>query len=166
VIPPTYNYRYSHLKIVEGCMLRVLIVEEHDGVRRGLETTLRDAFARVLFGAARNVSDALELSAQAAWDLVLLDLELQDCSGLSVLRELHRQRPETPVLALSTYAEPLYLLFALRCGAKGYLSKHRAPEELVHAVRKVLSGGRYPARQVRQGGFHISARGELSRQDS
>ncbi|MDD5245342.1 MAG: response regulator transcription factor, partial [Syntrophorhabdaceae bacterium] len=77
------------------------------------------------------------------YDLVLLDISLPDINGLEVLKELKKKKPKLPVLVISMYPEEQYALRALKAGAQGYLTKQSAADELVLAVRKILSGKRY-----------------------
>ncbi len=123
-------------------MLRILITDDHAVVRKGLEKILAEAFANVVFGEAGNAQEALDLCAGETWDLVVLDVSLPGRSGLEFLKQLHPSR-KPPVLVLSIHTEAGYAVRALRSGAAGYLNKQSAPEELVRAVRKVLSGGKY-----------------------
>jgi DNA-binding NarL/FixJ family response regulator len=77
------------------------------------------------------------------WDVLILDITLPDGSGLDILNELKHQKPDLPVLVLSVHSEDQYALRVLRSGASGYLTKECAPQELVQAVRRVTSGGKY-----------------------
>ncbi len=74
---------------------------------------------------------------------MLLDIDMEGQSGLEVLEDIQRSAPKLPVLILSMYPEAEFAVRALKNGASGYLTKQSAPEELITAVRKVLSGGRY-----------------------
>ena len=124
-------------------MPAILVVEDHDAVRNGLVAILQEAFVDAVFGEARNAHEALALSDQASWDIVVLDVALPDRGGLSLLEEFHRGRPERPVLVVSLWAETIYASFSLGIGAKGYVTKQGVPAELVDAVNTVLSGGTY-----------------------
>jgi DNA-binding NarL/FixJ family response regulator len=77
------------------------------------------------------------------WDLVILDITMPGRSGVDVLRNLKALRPKLPVLVLSMHPEDQYGKRVLKAGASGYMNKESAPEELIKAVRKLLSGGRY-----------------------
>jgi len=77
------------------------------------------------------------------WDVVILDIDLPSMSGIEVLRYLQRKHPALQVLVLSIYEEDQYCIKVLELGASGYLSKNKAPEELLSAIKKVASGGRY-----------------------
>jgi DNA-binding NarL/FixJ family response regulator len=123
-------------------VLKILIADDHAVVRKGLERILAEAFPTAVFGEARDVQEALDLCARQSWDLLLLDVSMPGRNGLELLKTLHSgQRP--PVLVLSIHPEALYAVRALKSGAAGYLNKQSAPEELVRAARKVLSGGKY-----------------------
>jgi DNA-binding NarL/FixJ family response regulator len=124
-------------------MLRVLLVEDHPIVRRGLRDILGDDFPGAEFGEAADAPAALALLDEQQWDVVLLDLNLPGRDGLALLGELGRLRPELPVLVVSAYQEDEFAIRALKLGAAGYLQKQGATSELVAAVRLVLGGGRY-----------------------
>jgi two-component system invasion response regulator UvrY len=122
---------------------RILIADDHDIVRKGLRETLDEELGRMNFGEAENGRQTLEEVFKGDWDLVLLDINMEERNGLDVLQEIHRARPTLPVLILSMYPEEEFAVRALKQGAAGYISKRRASEELVGAVKKVLAGGRY-----------------------
>jgi two-component system invasion response regulator UvrY len=124
-------------------MKRVLIADDHEVVRRGLKQILVDEFPRVKTHEATTSQEALEQCATRSFDLVLLDINMPGRSGLEVLEELRRQCPHTPVLVLSVSPEEDYAVRCLKLGAAGYLSKRSASDELILAIRKALSGGKY-----------------------
>ena len=124
-------------------MIRVLIVDDHAIVRRGLRALLSDELPGVAFGEASDAQQALKEMRRGKWDVALLDITLPGKSGLELLKELKAARPKLPVLVLSAHSEDQFALRALKAGAEGYLTKDSAPEELVKAIRKVLAGGRY-----------------------
>jgi len=122
---------------------RILIADDHDIVRKGLRETLDEELGRMTFGEAENGRQVLEQVHKQDWDLVLLDINMEGRSGLDVLQDIHKAHPALPVLILSMYPEEEFAVRALKQGAAGYISKRRASEELVGAVKKVLAGGRY-----------------------
>jgi DNA-binding NarL/FixJ family response regulator len=128
-------------------MTRVLLVDDHAVVRRGVRDILTEALGKVSFGEAGKPSEALEKMQKETWDVVVLDISLPGRGGVDALRDMKRLRPAVPVLVLSMHAEEHYALRALRAGAAGYVNKEGAAEELAGAVRKVLMGG-----------THVSAR--------
>jgi DNA-binding NarL/FixJ family response regulator len=124
-------------------VIRALVADDHAVVRRGLRDVLGESRDIVVRGEARNASEVLEKVRHEPWDVVVLDLNLPDRSGLDLLGDLKRERPNLPVLILTVYSEEQFAVRAFRAGAAGYLTKESAPEELVAAVRKVVRGGRY-----------------------
>jgi two-component system, NarL family, invasion response regulator UvrY len=124
-------------------MTRVLIVDDHALLRRGLKMLLADEFRGAAFGEASTAREALEQLQKHEWDVALLDISLPGKSGLDLLKELKVERPTLPVLVLSAHPEDQFAVRVFRAGASGYMTKDTAPEDLVKAVRKVLAGGRY-----------------------
>jgi len=124
-------------------MYQVLITDDHEIVRKGLKETLQEELGQVAFGEAASGAEALQQVRTRKWDLVLLDIGLEDRSGLEVLKEIRELCPKLPVLILSMYPESQFAVSALKYGAAGYINKQSAPDELTSAVRKVLAGGRY-----------------------
>ena len=124
-------------------MIRILIVDDHAILRRGLRALLSDEFHGAAFGEASNARQALEQLRKEKWDVALLDITLPGKSGLDLLKEFKAARPKLPVLILSAHAEDQFAVRVLKAGAGGYLTKESAPEELAKAIRKVLAGGQY-----------------------
>ncbi len=124
-------------------MMRVLIVDDHAVVRRGLRGLLSDEFDGAAFGEAADSREALDQLRKKEWDVALLDMALPGKSGLDLLKELKAEWPKLPVLVLSGYPEDQFAVRVLKAGAAGYLTKESAPEELAKAIRKILAGGRY-----------------------
>lgn len=122
-------------------MVRVLLVDDHAVVRRGVRDILTEALVKVTFGEAGTPAEALDKLQREPWDVVVLDISLPGRGGIDALRDMKRLRPGIPVLVLSMHAEEHYALRALRAGAAGYVNKESAADELAGAVRKVLAGG-------------------------
>src|SRR5437764_5471931 len=98
-------------------MIRVLIVDDHETVRRGLKQIFADEFRELEIGEASHSQAALDLIASREWDLVLLDINIPGRNGLEVLQEAKRLRPQTPVLVLSAYPEAEFALRSFKLGA-------------------------------------------------
>lgn len=129
-------------------MIRVLIVDDHPIVRRGLkETLIAEPDISVVAEAARS-EEVLDLLAAHPCDVVLLDLSLPGRGGLDVIKDIRGQHPAARVLIVSTHHESQYAVRAIRAGATGYLTKNSAPEELVVAVRSIMTSGRYISEAV------------------
>jgi len=124
-------------------MIRILVVDDHALVRRGLIELLQRLPDPVAFGEAGTAAAAITLAFAERWDVVLLDLGLPDRHGLDVLRELHAARPQLPILILTMFPEDQLALRVLEIGAAGYLTKESAPEELLRAVERVMAGHKY-----------------------
>ena len=124
-------------------MIRTLIVDDHPIVRRGLIQIVAQEADMIVVGEAANAQEMLAFVRQQPCDVVLSDITMPGRSGLEALRELKQERPSLPVLILSVHPEDQYGVRALKLGASGYLTKDSAPEELVRAIRKVVTGEKY-----------------------
>ena len=124
-------------------MLKVLIADDHAVVRRGLKQILEETSDIAVRGEATNGREVLEQLSVQSWDVLVLDITMPGRSGLDILREVKQLTPKLPVLVLSMHAEEQFASRVLKAGAAGYLPKESAPEELVKAIRKVHSGGKY-----------------------
>jgi len=122
-------------------MLKILTIDDHEVVRRGL----KDMFTResATFGEARSGAEAVDLVRKQPWDIAVLDISLGGRSGLEVLGELKQLRPRMPVLILSMHAEEQYAVRAFKAGASGYINKASSGEELRKAILKIIKGGQY-----------------------
>ncbi len=124
-------------------MIRVIIADDHALVRAGLKHLLSEAEGITVVGEACKGQEVLTEVRRTPCDVLLLDIGLPGRSGLDVLKQLRVEHPNLPVLILTMYPEEMYAVRALRAGAAGYITKDNPPDELVGAVRKVASGGRY-----------------------
>lgn len=129
--------------------MKFLIVDDHAVVRRGTMEIVADISESINFDEAASSREALDKLEAGGHDLVLLDISLPDESGLETLRKIRTERPQLPVLILSMHPEEEYAVRMLKSGANGYLAKNSAPDELVTAIRKVLSGARYVSPSLR-----------------
>ena len=123
-------------------MRRVLLVDDHQIVRDGLKTIVREQ-APTVFGEASTPAEALTLARAEDWDLAVIDISLGGRSGLDVVREIKQIRPRLPVLVLSMYSEEQYARRSYSAGAAGYITKDSPPEDLASAIATVIGGGRY-----------------------
>jgi len=124
-------------------MIRVLIVDDHAILRRGLRALLSDEFHGAAFGEAADAVEALEQLRKKEWDVALLDMTMPGKSGLELLKEIKVEWPKLPVLVLSGHSEDQFAIRVLKAGGAGYMTKESAPEELAKAIHKILAGGRY-----------------------
>lgn len=123
--------------------MRVLIIDDHAVVRRGMISLLRETYGNIEFGEASNAREGFDAVLQGVWGLVIVDIGMPGRSGLDLIRDIRSAKPEIPVLVVSAHSERDYAVRALKLGAAGYVSKQSAPDTLVAAVKRVLAGGRY-----------------------
>lgn len=121
----------------------ILLADDHAVVRRGVRDILASAFPNARFIEVGTGDDVIIAIRNNQCHLLVLDVNMPGRTGVDVIREVKDLCPATPVLMLSVQPEDQYAIRCLKAGASGYLNKDSAEEELVHAVRKVLSGGRY-----------------------
>ena len=123
--------------------LRIMLVDDHPIVRRGLREILVDAFGDATIEEVGSGAEAIASARAQRWDIVILDLTLPDCSGLDVLKRVRESHNDVPMLVLSMHAAEQFARRAISAGASGYLTKDTADVELVNAVTKVIQGGKY-----------------------
>jgi two-component system, NarL family, invasion response regulator UvrY len=121
-------------------MKKVLVVEDHAIVRAGIRRLL-DERGDVEVWDASTGEAALDIIADQAFAIVILDINLPGLAGLELLRRIIRLAPNLPVLVFSQHSEAIYATRALETGARGFVSKNATPEELLEAVETVLNGG-------------------------
>ena len=127
---------------------KVLIVDDHPIVRDGLKQVLSRAANIFVVGEADNADDALVEARRDDWDLLVLDVSLPGRSGLDLLRDLRRVKPDLPVLVLSVHAEEELAVRAIRAGASGYLRKDCSATDLVSAIEVILEGRKFISSSV------------------
>ncbi len=123
--------------------IRVLVADDHVLFRRGLKMVLEDTPDMVVADEAGTGREALFKAVNNDFDVLLLDISMPERSGFDILKDLKNLKPDLPVLILTMHPEDKYAVRVLKAGASGYLTKKNAPDELVAAIRKVLTGGRY-----------------------
>lgn len=124
-------------------MTNILIADDHSIVREGLKQVLMDTPDMVVADEAKDGNETLSKVLESDFDVVVLDISMPGKNGLEVLREIKNHKPKLPVLVLSVYPENQYALRVLKAGAAGYLTKESAPDELIHALKKVANGAKY-----------------------
>ena len=129
-------------------MIRVLIADDHAVVRRGVRQILEETSDIQVIGEAASASELWPKVREGRFDAVVLDVNLPGRSGLELLGDIKRERPEAPVLILTVHSEEQYAVRALKAGASGFLTKESAPEKLVDAVRCIAAGRRFITPEV------------------
>jgi len=124
-------------------MIKILIADDHPIVRQGMRQTLANQPDMKIGGEAQNTQQVLDLVRKENWDVLILDITMPGQGGLAILDQLKKERPKMGILVLSIHPEDLFGVRALRAGAAGYMNKDSASEQLVNAVRRIASGGKY-----------------------
>lgn len=123
--------------------MKILITDDHKIVRDGLKEILKQVPKIEDIVEANDGAEALVHFNREKFDLVLLDISLPDMTGLEVLKAIIQKKPAQKVLILSMHPQEQYAIRALKLGASGYLTKGTAAEELITAIKKINSGGKY-----------------------
>jgi len=124
-------------------MLRILIADDHEIVRTGLKQILREEYPFAEIEDAEDGNALVDKAVQKNWDIIISDLTMPGMTGIDALKVIKEKCPGCPVLILSMYPEEQYAIRVIKAGAAGYLSKDMAQEQLINAVRKVISGKKY-----------------------
>lgn len=122
---------------------RILLVDDHPLMRKGLAMTIEAEADLEVVGQAADAEEALRLFDDLTPDMAVVDVSLPGMNGLELIKHLLARREELTTLVVSRHDESLYAERAIRAGAKGYVSKLQADEEIVQAIRQVLRGGIY-----------------------
>jgi DNA-binding NarL/FixJ family response regulator len=128
--------------------MHILMADDHAVVRSGLCRIVGDAFPGATIGEVGSCKELREKVRETDWSVLVLDIALEDQNSLELVPELRELRPDMPIIVLSMYGERQFIVRALRAGVSGYLTKDRAPEELLQAIRSVLEGKRYLSETV------------------
>lgn len=122
-------------------MKRILLVDDHPLIRKGLRLTLEAENDFMVCGEAGSADEAIAIIPELVPDIIILDISLPGPSGLDMLRQLDTSKVNGLVLVVSRHDEILYAERAIRAGARGYVMKSEPPQALIAAIRKVLAGG-------------------------
>jgi DNA-binding NarL/FixJ family response regulator len=122
-------------------MIRVLIVDDHAVVRRGLEQLLGTAPDIEVIGSVSDGAQAIERAVELTPDVVLMDLSMPNVDGIEATRRITAEVEKTDVIVLTSFAEQRKVLDALDAGASGYILKDSTPDEVLGAVRAAYAGG-------------------------
>jgi len=121
-------------------MIRILLVDDHPVVRRGIRTILIERLRGAVVGEAGDAATALSQVRDGVWDVVVADISLPGPSGLDLIKQLRRLQPALPTLVVSMHPAAQFARRALSAGAAGYLTKDSQPEEFVAAIEEVRRG--------------------------
>ncbi len=131
-----------------GRSTKILLVDDHPIVRQGLGELIEEEPDLSVCGEARDSAEALQVIDARRPDLVIVDISLHDTSGIELIKDLKARHPGLPALVLTMHDETLYAERALRAGARGYVMKEEATENVLAAIRMVLSGQIYLSQKM------------------
>lgn len=123
--------------------MNILIADDHTIVRKGIKQIIMEEFIEAVIEEVADGNEMLHKIRSEKFDIVISDISMPGRSGLESLKQVKEEFPKLPVLILSMHSEDQYAIRVLKAGASGYLTKDSAPEELVKAVKQILSTGRY-----------------------
>ncbi len=124
-------------------MIRVLIVDDHPIFRQGLIRTISSTTDLMVAGEANNGSAAIDKINIDEYDVVLLDISMPGQNCFDIIKEIRKVKPKLPILIVTMHPEGQYALRMFKLGIAGYLTKERAPVELLEAIRSVANGQKY-----------------------
>src|SRR5438309_10303650 len=143
---------------------RILIVDDHPLFRKGLEELIQSDDSFAVCGQAGNAAEAMDVIRKLSPELAIVDLSLPGTNGIELIKNIRAEFPKLPILVLSMHDESLYAVRALRAGEDGYVMKHEAMANVIHAIREVFDGRPYlspaMAAQVITKFAHRQAEGE------
>ena len=123
--------------------IRLLLVDDHEVVRRGLRMLLENEADLVIDGEAGDGAQALSLVEKLRPDVVIMDITLPDVSGIDAARQIKALHPNVAVVALTIHEDEQYFFEMLQAGASGYVPKRAAPDDLITAIRAAYHGETY-----------------------
>jgi two-component system, NarL family, invasion response regulator UvrY len=131
-------------------MIRVLVVDDHQLVRVGTARLLSDIEGLEIVGLAENGEQAVDMVKELEPNVVLMDVQMPGIGGLEATRRCLRVDPDLKIIAVTVYEEEPYPSKLLNVGAVGYVTKNSGIDEMVRAIKKVMSGQRYISSEVAQ----------------
>jgi DNA-binding NarL/FixJ family response regulator len=123
--------------------MKILIADDHAILRKGLIELLKEEFLNVEVHEVSNSAEALDNVRKEIYNLILLDISMPGRNGLETLKQMRADGIKTPILMLSMHSEDQYAIRVLKAGASGFLNKDSATDELILAVKKVMTGRKY-----------------------
>ena len=142
----------TNRRLVENIVtIRILLIDDHWEVRERLRILLMKEPDFQLVGEAADGAEALEVFKQSSTDLVIMDLNHPEISGIDTTKRILAYRPDTKVIIVTMQSDPHYVKETFKAGVAGYLLKDCAFEELVEAVHTVVAGGTYVSPEIEVG---------------
>ena len=128
--------------------IRIIIVEDHPLMQKGMEMTLQAEFDMEIVGMAASAEEAIDLVNRTKPDLAIVDISLPGMSGLELIKLLRSKYNHVRILVVSRHEEELFAERAVRAGAQGYVMKIHAGDQIVEAARRIAKGGVYLSEKI------------------
>lgn len=123
-----------------GESIRILIADDHELVRQGLEALLSKTPGMEIVAQAKNGEEAVELALSKNPDIILMDLLMPIKNGIEATREIKKSAPDAKILIITSFSEDENVFQAIKAGALGYLLKDSSPQELLEAIENICNG--------------------------
>ncbi|MCU6435375.1 response regulator transcription factor [Undibacterium sp. Jales W-56] len=130
--------------------IKLIIVDDHAVVREGLKQIISSTADICIVGEAENGLDAIRLSRQLEYQIMILDISLPDKNGIEILKQIKKESPQVSVLMFSIHREDQYAIRAHKSGASGYLNKQASASDILQAIRQIASGLKYISPELAQ----------------
>ena len=131
-------------------MKKIIIIDDHPLMRKGLSLSLDSETDLKVVGQAADAEEGLDMLERLKPDVAIVDISLPGMSGLELIKHIQAMHPDVRSLVVSRHDEALYAERAIRAGARGYVMKLEAADEIVKAVRRVLAGGIYVSEEINE----------------
>jgi DNA-binding NarL/FixJ family response regulator len=129
-------------------VIRLVIADDHAIVREGLKRIVALANDMKVVGEAADGTEVMQRVRESDFDVLVLDLSMPGRSGIELIKLVHAEKAKLRILVLSMHPELQYAVRAIKAGANGYLTKESAPFQLLHALRRIASGGAFISAEV------------------
>ena len=131
-------------------MIKIVLADSHPIVHKGVKAVFKNSTEISVVGKALKADDLFKIIEKKIIDIIVLELDLYESEGLTVLRQIKEEYPGTRVLIYSNQPEEVYAISSLKAGASGYLNKKANPSSLRHAILKIASGGVFITNELAQ----------------
>jgi two-component system, NarL family, invasion response regulator UvrY len=128
--------------------MKILIGDDHSVVRRGLIQILKEAYPFAVITEAVDGAEMFKYALKNTYEIIISDISMPGRSGIDFIKELKDVQPKTPILILSIHPAEQYAVRTIKAGASGYINKESAPEELIIAVKQLLTGKKFITQDV------------------
>ena len=128
--------------------MKILIADDHSIVRKGIIGILLSEYPSAQIHEVSDGADAITKASSNDWDIILMDISMPGRNGIEALKQIRADGVNAPILMLSMQPEDQYAIRSLKAGANGFMNKDCATDELIAAVRKVLTGKKYISSEI------------------